>query len=146
MRAAGAGSHPTSATTGPAAHRALRYLAILGLAVDAAVHLHLASRYDPIGTTVTQGELFRAEAAAAVVTALLLARRASRVSWLLAGAVAAAGLTAILVSRYFAVPTIGPIPNMHDPIWYPEKVLVAAAMLLTTAAWLTREASHRDPA
>lgn len=137
-----AGRRRVSATPAPA-HARLQVLAIAGLAVDAAVHLHLASRYDPIGTTITQGALFRAEATAAVVAALLLALRNRRVSWLLAGAVAATGLLAILVTRYLAVPAIGPVPNMHDPIWYPEKVLAAAAMLLTTASWLTREVLQR---
>lgn len=141
-----AGSHRVSATTARVKDRSLQLLAILGLAIDAAVHLHLASRYDAIGTTITQGRLFRVEGAAAIVAALLLARRDRRVSWLLVGTVAAAGLVAILVTRYFAVPAIGPVPNMHDPIWYPEKVLVAAAMLLTTLSWITHEVLHRKAA
>lgn len=143
MTAADAGSHRMSATTTPARHRFLQFLAILGLAIDAAVHLHLAARYDPIGTAITQGALFRAEAAAAFVAAALLALRDRRLCWLLAGAVAAAGLAAILVTRYLAVPALGPVPNMHDPVWFPEKALVAAAMLLTTVSWLAREVLHR---
>lgn len=143
MSAADAGSHRMSATAARMQHRSLQFLAILGLVIDAAVHLHLASRYDPIGTTITQGQLFRVEAAAAIVAALLLVRSNRRLSFLLAGTVAAAGLAAVLVTRYVAVPAIGPVPNMHDPIWYPEKVLVAAGMLLTTLSCLTRAVLSR---
>ena len=129
-------SQPGRSAVGPSI---LRAVAVIGLAIDAYVHLHLAPNFDPIGTSITQGGLFRAEAAAATVAAVYLLVRDSRRAWLLAGAVAVAGLAAILVTRYIQVPAIGPIPAMYDPIWYTEKVVALLAMAGTVLAWLVRE-------
>lgn len=117
----------------------LRAVAVIGLATDAYVHLHLAPNFDPIGTSITQGGLFRAEAVAAAVAAIYLLLRDSRRAWLLGGAVALVGLAAILVTRYVDVPAIGPVPAMYDPVWYTEKVVAALAMAATVLAWLVRE-------
>ncbi|MGF1428279.1 hypothetical protein [Kitasatospora sp. LaBMicrA B282] len=112
----------------------LRLLTAAGLAIDAYVHADLAPTYDPIKATVSQGDLFRAEAAAAALAALLLLalprRRSSRAfafAWAFAFLVAAAGVAAVLVYRYFDVGALGPLPNMHEPFWYPEKTLSAVA-------------------
>ncbi|MDH6145194.1 hypothetical protein P3T35_007245 [Kitasatospora sp. GP30] len=120
----------------PATHRSrtaavlwlLSLLTAAGLAVDAYVHADLAQSYDPIKATVSQGGLFRAEAAAAALAALLLlVLRRHRYAWLLAFAVAGAGVAAVLVYRYNDVGAIGPLPNMYEPIWYPEKTASAIA-------------------
>ncbi|MFJ7248842.1 hypothetical protein ACIQWA_30025 [Kitasatospora sp. NPDC098652] len=112
----------------------LRLLAVAGLAVDAAVHARLADRYDAIGDSISQGTLFRAEAAAASLAALflLLGRRRSAVlfGWL----VAASGLGALLLYRYVDVGTLGPLPNMYEPIWFADKTLAAWAEGVATAA------------
>ncbi|MEY9846068.1 hypothetical protein [Streptacidiphilus sp. MAP5-3] len=106
----------------------LRLLTAAGLAIDAYVHVDLAPSYDPIKATVSQGDLFRAEAAAAALAALLLLTlRRHLTAWLLALAVALAGVAAVLLYRYVDVGAIGPLPNMYEPFWYPEKTMSAIA-------------------
>lgn len=118
----------------------LRAIAVAGLAVDGYVHLHLAPDYDPVGETITQGALFRVEATFAVVAAVLLTARDTRLTWLFAGLTALAGATAVLATRYVDVPALGPFPRMSEPLWYPEKAWVTVAMLAAAFAWLLREA------
>jgi hypothetical protein len=126
----------------PARRRAvagLRVLAVLGLGVNAFVHLRLAPVYDQLGTELTQGMLFRAEAAVAAAAAAYLAVRDSRPAWALAGLVSLAGVVAVLVTRYLSLPAVGPVPAMHDPQWTPDKVWVTVAMGGTVLLWLVRE-------
>ncbi|MBF9072714.1 hypothetical protein I2501_32325 [Streptacidiphilus sp. NEAU-YB345] len=132
----------------------LRLLTVAGLAIDAYVHADLAPTYDPIKATVSQGDLFRAEAAAASLAALLLlVFRRHLTAWLFAFAVALAGVGAVLLYRYVNVGAIGPLPNMYEPFWYPEKtasVIAEGAAALTALAgfliaWLyvsRRRTSH----
>lgn len=89
---------------------ALRAAAVVGLAVDAAVHLKLAPRYDALGTQLSQGALFRVEAALAVAAALFLLASRTRAAWRCAGLIALAGTLAILVTRYLELPAVGPVP------------------------------------
>ncbi len=119
--------------------RVLRALAVLGLAADVYVHLKLAPVFDQLGTQITQGALFRVEAALAAAAGLYLALRDSRRAWLLAGLIAIAGVVAILVTRWVALPALGPLPAMYDPTWSTDKVLVTAGMLMTALAWPVRE-------
>lgn len=126
----------------------LRLLTAAALAVDAYVHLHLASNYDAVKATVSQGLLFRVEAAAAIVAALLVLTGA-RLAWVLAFLVAAAGLAAVLVYRYRDVGDLGPIPDMYEPIWFPEKTLSAfaeGAAVLVTVAGILLGAGRRSAA
>ena len=116
---------------------ALVVAAVVGLAIDAYTHLHLAGLYDPIRTpTISQGTLFRIEGALAIVAAVGLVVRANRWTALLAVAVAGGGLAALLIYRYVNVGTIGPLPNMYEPIWYHDKQLSAAGELLAMVAGL----------
>jgi len=124
----------------------LRALAVLGLAVDVYVHLKLAPVFDQLGTQITQGALFRVEAALAAAAALYLALRDSRRAWLLAGLIAIAGLVAILATRWVALPALGPLPAMYDPTWSADKVLVTVGMLVTALAWPVRERLRPDDA
>ncbi|HEX3786196.1 MAG TPA: hypothetical protein VHX38_41660 [Pseudonocardiaceae bacterium] len=55
-----------------------RLLTILGLATDAYVHFDLASQYDTTGGGISQGLLFRVEAVAAILAALLVLASARR--------------------------------------------------------------------
>ncbi|WP_308376596.1 hypothetical protein [Streptomyces sp. ISL-99] len=102
--------------------------------MDAYVHAHLADRYDAVSATISQGTLFRIEAALAALAALLVLvwRRApaDAFAWL----VAAGGLAALLVYRYVDVGELGPLPNMYEPIWFSDKNIVVAAQALTIAA------------
>lgn len=71
----------------------------------------------------------------------LPARRAGQpTAWLCAGLVAAAGTAAVLVTRYVDVPALGPFPDMYDPSWSTDKLVVTAGMVTTLLAWACREA------
>ncbi|MEU0069869.1 hypothetical protein ABZ027_10075 [Streptomyces sp. NPDC006332] len=131
----------------------LRLLTAAGLAVDAYVHADLAATYDPVSRTIGQGDLFRVEAGAAALAALLLVLFGTRpLVWAYALLVAAAGLGAVLLYQYVDVGTLGPLPDMYDPLWYPEKTASAiaeAVATLTAAAGLIlavlRRARRRGP-
>ena len=116
---------------------ALRVLAAAGLAVDAYVHADLAPAYG----SVQQG-LFLVEAGIAVAVALLVLAGGRRAAYLVAVLVAAGALAAVVTYRYVDLGSIGPLPDMYEPDWYPEKVvaavgeavaLVAASSLLVPA-------------
>ncbi len=106
----------------------LRALVIVGLAVQAVVHLQLASNYQlaaPGG--IGEGNLFRIEAGLAIVVGLYLAWRGSRLAYLASAAVALGGLGAVLLYRYVDVGAIGPIPSMYEPLWFGKKTFSAVA-------------------
>ncbi|MGW3045481.1 hypothetical protein ACWC9T_36885 [Kitasatospora sp. NPDC001159] len=115
-------------------HLVLRLLAAAGLAVDAVVHARLADQYDAVGDSITQGTLFRAEAAAASLAVVLVLLWRRRSGDLFAWAVAASGLGALLLYRYVDVGALGPLPNMHEPVWFGDKTLAAWAEGVATAA------------
>jgi hypothetical protein len=112
---------------------AVRTVTAAGLLVDAVVHLQLAADYQlaaPAG--IGQGNLFRIEAAVAIVALLLVLAHGSRVAYLLAFAVGAGGLAAVLLYRYYQIPAIGPIPAMYEPVWFFKKSLSAVAEAIAT--------------
>ena len=117
---------------------ALRLVIIGGLAVDAVIHLQLAPVYQlaaPGG--IGQGNLFRVEAGLALVAALLLLVRPSRITYAFAFAVAAGGLVAVLLYRYVDVPALGPIPSMYEPLWFAKKTATAVAEAAAAVGALT---------
>ena len=106
----------------------LRALVAAGLAVDAYVHLHLASGYQqaqPGG--VGEGTLFRVEAALAILAALWVLVSGSRPAYAAAALVGLGGAAVVVLYRYVDVPAIGPIPSMYEPIWFAEKAWSAVA-------------------
>jgi hypothetical protein len=107
----------------------LRALTAAGLAIDAYVHADLASRYDlNQGTAaISQGDLFRIEAGLSALAALAIILTTWRLTWLFAFLVAASGLGALLFYRYTDPGMLGPLPDMYEPIMYPEKSLAAFA-------------------
>ncbi|MET9669590.1 hypothetical protein ABZY19_30190 [Streptomyces sp. NPDC006475] len=117
------------------------------LAVDAYLHAHLADRYDAISSSVSQGTLFRLEAALAALAALLVLVWRRLPGDLFASLVAVGGLALLLVYRYVDVGELGPIPNMYEPIWYGEKeatvVVQAVAVLATLYLLLVRPKGRR---
>ncbi|MCX4750421.1 hypothetical protein OG455_33765 [Kitasatospora sp. NBC_01287] len=127
---------PPTRTLGPAelVRGALRLLAAAGLAVDAAIHLHLADRYDPVSASISQGTLFRAEGAAAGLAVLLVLFWRHRIGDAFAWLVAVAGLAALLLYRYVDVGAHGPLPNMYEPIWYADKTRVVWAQAIAAVA------------
>ena len=115
-------------TRTPVTRPALGVLIALMLALDAAVHLHLAHGYQQASPSgVGAGTLFRLEAAVAIAAALLVLVRADRPAYLVAFLVSASALAAVLLYRYVNVPAIGPLPSMYEPVWFLEKSLSALA-------------------
>jgi hypothetical protein len=107
---------------------------VAGLAVDAYTHLSLAGTYDAVRGTVSQGQLFRVEAAAAVVAALLLLLRPGRRTAAIAALVTFGGLVALLLYLYVDVGPVGPFPDMYEPFWYAEKTWTVIAEGVATVA------------
>ncbi|HEV2634189.1 MAG TPA: hypothetical protein VGX23_03520 [Actinocrinis sp.] len=118
----------------------LRVLTAIGLGVDAYVHADLAGQFD--GNTgsggLSQGNLFRIEAAVASLAALLILVHGRRLAAAFALVVAASALAAVLVTRYYDIGAIGPLPDMYDPAWYTEKTVsaIAEAFAVVTSASL----------
>jgi hypothetical protein len=118
----------------------LAVLAAAGLAYDAYVHLDLASVYDGNGDTITQGALFRVEAAMAILVGLAVLVSDHRLVWLAAGLTGIGGVALVCLYRYVDVGAIGPLPNMHEAVWYGEKTRSAIAEAGVGVMWLAREA------
>lgn len=119
-------------TAGVPALLVLRIVTCVGLVADAGVHLHLARSYDVVAGGITQGTLFRIESGVSLVVAVLVL--VLRRWWMdaIAFVVAGSAVLAVLASTYVHVGAIGPIPDMYEPIWYLEKVLVAIAEAMAT--------------
>lgn len=101
---------------------ALMGAVVVGLAVDAYVHFDLAMNYDQNKTgTLSQGELFRFEAVIAILAALAILIRPSRLVAALVALVAGSALVVLLLYRYVDIAAIGPIPSMYEPIWFAKK-------------------------
>lgn len=107
---------------------------VAGLAVDAYVHLHLASTFDPIRGTISQGQLFRVEGYAAILAAAFLLIRPGRLAAAVAALVAGGGLAAVLLYAVVDVGPIGPLPNMYDPSWSTLKIWSAVGQAAATLA------------
>ena len=120
----------------------LAVVAAVGLAYDAKVHLQLAPAYDAVGSTITQGALFRVEAVMAVLAAVVVLLSDKRWAWAAAGLTGLGGVVAVVLYRYVDVGAIGPIPNMYEPAWYADKTRSAIAEGAVAVAWLVREAQR----
>jgi hypothetical protein len=110
-------------------------LVVAGLAIDAYVHFDLAGNYAPIKTsTLSQADLFRAEAVVSIVAAVALLARPRRYTAALALVIAGSALVVLLVYRYHNISAFGPIPAMYEPVWFREKVVAAIAEAVATLA------------
>jgi hypothetical protein len=131
-------------------------VAVAGLIVDAWTHLDLAHLYTFNTTgTLNEGVLFRVEAGLAIAAAVWILLRPGILSAIGTVLVAGGGAVLLVVYRYVDVGKLGPIPNMHEPIWYHEKVVsligelvaLAAALAFVAVAYLARSSSRRaEPA
>lgn len=126
----------------------LTVVVVVGLAVDAYVHFHLASAFKNNKTsTLSQADLFRVEAVAAIIAAVALLLRPRRYTAAFAFLVAAAGTVAVVVYRYADIGAFGPIPNMYDPYWAPaEKTWSLVAEAVAALAALALLAMFYRPA
>lgn len=112
----------------------LRGLAAAGLLVSGAIHADLAPNYGLIRTSaLSEQDLFYAQAVVAVLVALWLLVRGSRLSWAAALVVGAGSLAAVLTYRYVDVHSIGIIPSMYEPYWFTRKIITAYAEAAVTA-------------
>jgi hypothetical protein len=115
----------------------LRLVAAAGLAYTAYIHWDLRHTYAAIRTdTLSQGDLFAVQTVLCALAAAAVLIVGGLWSWLAAFAVAGGSLGAILLYRYVDVGQIGPIPNMYDPGWFPEKSHSAIASAVATGAAL----------
>jgi hypothetical protein len=115
----------------------LTLVVLAGLEVDAFVHLDLASGYDGVkSATISEGDLFRAEGAVALLAAVVLLLRPRRYTAAFAFLVTAGGTAAVLLYQHVDVGAFGPLPNMYEPVWYPEKTLSAWAEAIAALAAL----------
>ncbi|QMU77656.1 hypothetical protein GXW83_20120 [Streptacidiphilus sp. PB12-B1b] len=112
----------------------LRVIAAVGLAIDAGVHAKLAPQYDAVTVHVSQGTLFRIEAGVAALAVLLVLLWRRPLGDLFALLTAAGGLAALLVYRYVDVGTLGPFPNMYEPVWFTDKVWAVVGQVLALVA------------
>jgi hypothetical protein len=106
----------------------VRLFVLVGLGIQAVVHLRLAPNYQlasPDG--IGGGNLFRIESVSAILAGLYLLLRGSRPAYVLAAAVALGGFAAVVLYRYVDVGSFGPIPAMYEPIWFFEKNISAIA-------------------
>lgn len=105
----------------------LRLLVAAGLSADAYVHWVFAPDMAAVrGGSVRGDDLFRAQAVAAVIVALLVLAWPRRWTYAIAFLVAASALGAVLLYYFADVGALGPLPAMHDPVWYGEKTISAA--------------------
>lgn len=114
----------------------LTTIVVVGLAIDAYVHFHLASAFQHNKTsTLSEADLFHLEGALAIIAAVALLVRPRRYTAAFAFLVAAGGTAAVIVYRYVNIGAFGPIPNMYDPYWAPaEKTISAVAEALAAIA------------
>jgi hypothetical protein len=123
-----------------ATRRILTLVTVAGLGVDAYVHWQLAPGFDTLtgaaSPHISQGQLFRLEAALAVIAMLLVLLTRNRLGALVAFLIAAGGLGAVLLYGYIDVGGFGPLPDMYDPIWYTEKTISAVAEAVAAAGAL----------
>jgi hypothetical protein len=115
----------------------LQVATAIGLAIDARIHFKLASTYDLIRTdTISQGDLFRVEGVLAVLAAVAVLVLRRPLAAVVAVAVAGGGLVPLFAYRYFDVGVIGPVPNMYEPAWFPDKTDTAIAQGVATVTGL----------
>jgi hypothetical protein len=133
----------------------LRLATAAALAIDSYVHADLIDLYAHNGSDgLSQGDLFRIEAAVSALAALLVLGLpwARRLVWALAFVVAASALAGVMIYANYDLGAIGPIPDMYEPSWYGEKTLSAVAEAVAAGTALvgflvvshaTRRATHR---
>jgi hypothetical protein len=131
-----------------AADWGLRLLGGAALAISSYVHLHGAHYYTSLGSTITQADLFYVQGAVAALVALWVLATGQRLAWVAAALVGAASFVAVMLYRYVDVGSIGPIPNMYEPVWQPspDKLMSAiaeAAVVVIAVAALARS-MHRS--
>jgi hypothetical protein len=98
------------------------------LVIDAVVHFEDAYFYDAnTGALLSQGQLFRIQAAVALVAALgVLAFPKRWPAWLFAALVAGSAAAAVIAYTYIDIGALAGLPNMYEPSWGPPGKLASA--------------------
>ena len=110
-------------------------IVVVGLLVDAGVHLALASSFPDHRTSVlTEATVFRVQAATAVVAAIAVAVRPRRYTAAFALVVSASAVVAVVLYRYVDIGALGPVPDMYDPYWGPAAKVVSVVAEAAAAA------------
>jgi hypothetical protein len=105
----------------------LRLLVAAGLAVDAYVHWDAAPEMAGVpGGDIGGDVLFYVQAGAAAAVAVLVLAWPRRWTNAIAFLVAASALGAVLLYYFVDVGALGPLPAMHEPVWYAQKTISAA--------------------
>ena len=136
----------TAAAPARVRERIARAVVVVGLAVDAYVHLSMAPVMDlaaPDG--IGGGNLFRLQGGAAAAVAVLLLVLPRRWTYLLSVLVGLSALVPVLLYHFVDVPPIGPVPRLYDPLWSAEKVatIVGATLVVGFGLWGARLVRHR---
>jgi uncharacterized YccA/Bax inhibitor family protein len=139
------------ATTSHRADRvglALRLVGAAALGYSAYLHFRIAADSPPLAADgkVTLSGLFVAQAVAATLVSLWVLVRPNWLAWLAFGAVALGSLAALLISTWVEIPSIGPLPAIHDPVWFADKVLAALAAGVATLVAAVALVTTRRPA
>jgi hypothetical protein len=113
----------------------LRLVAAAGLAVDAGIHADQAPAYSAIRASISQATLFEIEAGLAAAAVVLVLAVGRRTGFGFAALVAVSALGAGLLYRFVDVGTLGPLPNMYEPVWLPGQIasVVAEAVAMSAA-------------
>ncbi|MFA1546863.1 hypothetical protein [Actinomadura chokoriensis] len=111
-----------------------------GLAADAIVHWQFAPDMAPgpntPGDVIPGDDLFRAQAVAAAVAAVLVLVWARKWTYAIAFVVAASAAGAVLLYYFVDFGQLGPIPRMYDPQWYGDKTISFAGEAVAAIAAL----------
>jgi len=123
----------------------LRLLVAAGLAVDAVVHWQYAPDMKYVeGGSIHGDVLFYAQAILAAVVGILVLVLANRWTYGIAFVVAASALGAVILYYYVDVGALGPLPNMHEPVWYSQKTISAVGEGVAALAALIGFATVRS--
>ncbi|WP_083983027.1 hypothetical protein [Actinomadura hibisca] len=122
-------------------------LVAAGLVVDAVVHWRFAPEMKFVeGGSIGGDQLFYVQAALAAGVAVLVLGMPRRWTYALAFLTAASALGAVLLYYYVDVGVLGPLPNMHEPVWYAEKTISAVGEGVAAVAALVGLLVTRAPA
>jgi hypothetical protein len=130
---------------GPSRALGLRVVAAAALGVSAYLHADLAQGPLVSDGQITQAGLFIAQAVVATLVAVAVLVRPGWPAWAAVAIVGLASFTALVLSVYVQIPAVGPFPALHEPLWYPEKVIAAAAAALATVTAFVALALGRRP-
>ncbi|KQV25617.1 MULTISPECIES: hypothetical protein [unclassified Microcella] len=122
-------------------------LLAVALVINAVIHLRLAAPFDAIaGTIVTQGDLFRIQAAANLVAVAVVVIARHRWADALALVIAAGGAALIIVTALVPLDltAIG-LPLLFEPAFYPDKTTALVAQLVAALAATALLALRRRP-